>query len=133
MEEQILQQKELSSELTGLNKGNNTIINRKFLIILISGVLLISLIIAIIIIFSKNRENTPKNALIIGEINCIYDIEIISQKSILLGNNFKKESDFVLYIDGIEVKYSKEFKFNTTGLHEIQIKLYSDIKMDNMF
>ena len=70
---------------------------------------------------------------VVGEINCSYEIKNISQNTILIGNEFVKNSLFDLYIDGKKVNYVKEYKFTSLGKHKIQIKLYERINMDYMF
>ena len=103
------------------------------------GLLFFIIIIILIIIISshlqkeKNETNEPTDIELLGEIICTYDVQSISQNTILLGNEFKKESDFDIYVDNNKIKYSKDYLFNSTGNHEIQIKLYKEINMDYMF
>ena len=133
MEEEIFQN-ELDSELTDINKDDKK--KKKNIIILgiLFGLLLIVLTIIIIIIFTKKEENIPsnENKELIGEINCIYDIDSISTKTLIFRNEFK-QGNFDIYIDKNVIKYSKEHKFNSVGIHEIQIKLYEELNMDYMF
>ena len=98
------------------------------------GALALILLIVIIIIAtssSGNSDNSRKEVL--GEINCIYDIETTSKSSLILAENFKKENNFDIEIDGEIIKYSKEFQFNTPGEHKINFLLYEDINIDYMF
>ena len=65
--------------------------------------------------------------------NCLYEVKSNTEHTKLLGNDFNKNSDFDIFIDGIKIKYSKEYKFNSIGNHYVLIKLYSNINMDYMF
>ena len=126
---------EINSELTGINKVD-AIKRRNLIIIGVSlGILVIVLIIIIISLTTKKKDNdTPsnENKELIGEINCIYDIDSTSTNTLILGNEFK-QGNFDIYIDKNVIKYSKEHKFNSVGIHEIQIKLYEELNMDYMF
>ena len=131
---------EINSEITGLNKGEKGAKKKKLIIGLsISAIFIIVLVIILILVFSNSRdskndsENDIPNTPIIGEINLVYDIQTITENTILFGNKFTKNSDFDIYIDRNIIKYSKEYKFNSTGTHEINIKLYNDLNMDYMF
>ena len=130
MEDEILKN-EVKSELTGFNKGEKAH-NEKLLMLAvgIGSLLIIIIIVIIIIVVLTNRESNKK---IIGEINCLYFVETLNEPILLLGNDFKKESDFDIYIDNKLIKYSKEYKFDSIGNHNLQIKLYKSINMDYMF
>ena len=69
----------------------------------------------------------------IGEINCIYNVKSIATNTILLGKEFSKNSKFYLYVDDEKIKYTKEYKMNRVGSHQIKFVLYEDINMDYMF
>ena len=69
----------------------------------------------------------------IGEINCIYEVENIYRNNILLGNEFSKNSRFSIYIDEKRIKYTKDYKINSYGSHQIKIVLYENLNMDYMF
>ena len=62
----------------------------------------------------------------------MYDI-LSTENTVLLGNEFNKNSDFDIYIDGTKIKYSKEYKFDSLGKHNVQFKLQSNVNMDYMF
>ena len=52
----------------------------------------------------------------------------------LYGSEFKKgSSDFDLYIDGKQIKYSRYYTFSTFGQHEVKLILYQNLNMDYMF
>ena len=126
---------EINSELTGINK-DDAIKRRNLIIIGVSlGILVIVLIIIIISLTTKKKDNdTPsnENKELIGEINCIYDIDSTSTNTLILGNEFK-QGNLDIYIDKNVIKFSKEYKFDSVGIHEIQIKLYEELNMDYMF
>ena len=133
MEEEIFQN-ELDSELTDINKDDKKKKKNIIMLGILFGLLLIVLTIIIIIIFTKKEENIPsnENKELIGEINCIYDIDSTSTNTLILGNEFK-QGNFDIYIDKNVIKFSKEYKFDSVGIHEIQIKLYEELNMDYMF
>ena len=80
---------ELSSELTGLNKGEKEIKKKQIIIGIASGALLAVLIVIIIIVLSSSKSTNNKNASIIGEINLTYDVSNTLNKTVFLGNDFK--------------------------------------------
>ena len=127
MEEPITQN-EISSELTGLNKGEKE--RKKQIIIgIAAGVLLLAIIIFIIVVAassSKGEDDDDEDPEYpaIGEINCIYEIRSTTQNTLLLSNEFVKNSGFDIYIDNKKIKYSKEYKFESVGNHNIKIKLW---------
>ena len=82
-------------------------------------VALIALMIIIILIISSGKNDSPENESQneelrkIGQINCIYDIEYITQKTTLLSENFNHNQDISIYIDGTKIKLSKEYQERT--------------------
>ena len=134
MEDTPISAEELSSELTGLNKGENRF-NKKQIIIAgsIAAAVIILIIIIIIIASSGSDFDDVINLPVIGEINCVYEVSNEDTNTILFGNNFNKNSLFDIYINNERIKYAKEYKFDKTGNHEVQIKLYENINMDYMF
>ena len=128
---------ELNSELTGLNKGDKEKKKRIMIIGLILSAIFIIILLTIIIVImtgSKNSDDDDSsNMEVIGEINCIYNIQTENENTIILGNEFQKSSNFDIYIDGTKIKYTKEYQFNSMGDHNVQIKLYNNINMDYMF
>ena len=79
---------ELSSELTGLNKDQDS--QKKKLIGITLGIT-ISIIVVIIIIIAitlnKDKNNNNEELDILAEINCSYDIKSISQETTILSND----------------------------------------------
>ena len=134
MEDQTLKE-ELNSELTGLNKGEKA--KRKKQIIIASALSLLFIIIIIVIIIlintGSNLDEDTSNLELLGEINCIYDVQSISSNTLLIGNDFIKNDEFDIYIDNKRVKYSKDYKFDTIGRHHLLIKLYNELDMNYMF
>ena len=106
-------------------------------ILIIGGLSLLTIIIIIQVIIlvipdSSIKGSEARNSL--GEINCIYEIDSIINKTLILGEEFIKESNFLIKIDGLVVnQYVKEYSFSKSGVHNITIELYEDINMDNMF
>ena len=107
------------------------------------ALLLIVIIISIIIIINSSdsssdnkREDEEKKEIktIIGSINCTFDINNINTKIPIIGSEFKKESDFGIYIDDKKINhYLKEYSFDKFGIHKIYIELYENINMNYMF
>ena len=137
---------ELGSELTGLNKGEKNLKNKQIMVGIIAGTVLFILILVIIILVAtsggdeenkkkeeKKEEKKDRNK--IGEINLTYDIKSSEKKTVIIGDEYKKESDdFDIYINGTLIeKYTKEYQFSKIGKNQVQLKLYSSINMDNMF
>ena len=139
MEGDPLFKEEINSELTGLNKADSQRKNQQLIIGLsiLSFIVIAALIIIIVVVSTKNGDKnkdkgSPSN--LIGTINCLYNVKTASVPTLLLGTEFKIDSsELDIYIDGKKIKYSKEYKFDYSGIHNIQINLYSDINMDFMF
>ena len=68
-----------------------------------------------------------------GEINCVYEVQSPSVYTSLIGNDFTKNTEFDIYIDNKRIKYSRDYKFDSIGNHNVQIRLYNEIDMDYMF
>ena len=146
MKEPLTQDEEISSQLMGLNKTwDKTLKNKKLIIAIVCGIVLFSILLIIIILSLSNSDSKeePKESDepdkphdpddLVGEINCVYDIFITSNPIIILGQEFNKKNDFDILIDGQIIKYSRQYQFNSTGIHKIQFRLYEDINMDYMF
>ena len=147
MDEDKITPEEINSELTGFNKGEKE--NKKKNIIIgasVAAVLVIIAIIIIIVLVTKSDDNKGDNQgggedggeedkidEVYGEINCIYDIQTIMSDTMIISEEFTKNNDFELYIDGKLKKYTKALNFNSIGLHKVQIRLSKEINMDNMF
>ena len=136
--EEPLTSNELNSELTGLNKGDKEKKRNQILIDAGIGITICIVMVIIIVLAtsgsSDSSENDGRTQSSIGEINLIYDVQSSLGNTKLLGNEYNKESsDFDIVIDGKVIKYSKEYKFDSVGEINVQIKLYSNLNMDYMF
>ena len=137
MEEQPMNKGELSSELTGLNKGEKQRKKKQLMIGLSigGGLLIVGLIILIVLLTTKDKKDdkTPVDKSL-GLITCIYNVQIISKPILLISEEFILEpNNLEMYVDGEKTKYSKEYQFDERGNHTVQIKIYSDLNMDYMF
>lgn len=120
--EEPLANEEISSELTGLNKGDKDKKKKQLIIGAGIGIAVAILLLILIIVIansgssSSDKEQKERTSSPIGEINLIYDIQNIREPTALLGDDYNKESsDFDIYINGNIIKYSKEYKFEKTG------------------
>ena len=106
--------------------------------IIMATVIILLLIIIVIIIISlslsssgEKKEKTYTDEDIIGKIKCVYNIEVSNVA--ILGNDFVKESDFDIEINGKKIKYSKEYHFTEFGQQNITFLIYNNLNMNNMF
>ena len=111
----------------------------------ISFIILITIIIVIIATSSQEKpsdqnkekgeseENGPQEPSNIAEINCIYDVDRTTSETVLLGEEFQKNSKFYIFINDKRITYSKTYKFNKVGEQLVKFDIYEDINMDNMF
>ena len=124
------------NDINSLNSGKNTTKSsfswKKIFVISAILFFIIILIIILIIFLSKKSKSSDKEEerLDIGRIICTY--EMINDVKIL-GDDFMKISDFDIYINGTKMKYSKTYDLAFYGVDSIEIRLYSDLNMDNMF
>ena len=144
MEEEPLQKQELSSELTGLNKGEKQR-KKKLMILGISSGAAILVVVAIILIIAlvdvdDNKKNDDgddddrkEEDSSLGKINCIYDVQNTRLIQIL-GQEFQGDSSQLdIYIDGKLAKFSREYEFPTYGEHNVSFRFYKEVNMDYMF
>ena len=147
--EQPLEKSEVKTENSPLNENNVSITQdskaqdkKKLAIYAALG--LVGFIIFWKLCFSGPKKEEGKKVVkeeevinigipIAGEINCVFNILNISQPTKLFGDEFKKLSNFDMYIDGKKVNFSKEYQFDSVKEHKLKIKLYDDINMDYMF
>ena len=118
-----------------INKLTKNKIDKK-LILIIGGIVLLLIVIVLIIIFiiinannqpeDNNNKQPDENLEIKAEIICKYEIDILDNVKIL-GDEFQKIPNFDIFIDGILIKYSKEYKFDKLGEHDIKYLIYDDI------
>ena len=139
MEDIPITKNDFNSDLIGMNKGEAEA--KKKLLIIGGGVaaLFIIVVIIILIVASNSGENNDtgedngSNKEVIGTIKCLYYIENTDQNAQIIGKDYSKNSNFDIYVDGKEIKFSKDYKFESIGVHEVEFKLYEDINMKNMF
>ena len=119
---------------------------KKIIIISSITICIILAIIIVILISIKNSSNEDSSTTpdspdnpdnpdkpFIGIISCIYNIDSDKSEVKILGDEYKKTSDFDIYINGNKTKYSKTYKFSSFGIMNIDFKLYSNIEMAYMF
>ena len=90
----------------------------KYLVIAGLSILIIILILVIIILTnnSTSSKEKGKKKRIIGEINCIYEIDSKENQTSILGSDFVKSSDFSIIVDGTKIDiYTKEYIFTNYG------------------
>ena len=120
------------SSSVGLEKPSFFEKNKKLIIAGISILLALIFIIIIIIIILLSSKNNKKRSSCLGHIKCTYEVENLKTK--ILGNDFSKEFDLDISIDGEIVKYSRDYTFNNTGLHNVDFLIYDkNINLDYMF
>ena len=108
--------------------------------LIIAGVALLFIILIIVMILmvvrkddTKKEEEEHTDSRAIGEIDCVYDIEDYTKSIKILGDEFQKPTKLDILIDKNKIEFSKDFKFDKGGNHEIKFILYEDISMDFMF
>ena len=102
-DEEPLRQDELNSELTGLNKGEKNLKKKQLIFGLVFGALLLTIVIIIIVLHAsgsiisnddnKDIDNDTPSLQVIGEINCVYEVQSDKENTILLVNEYNKNSD----------------------------------------
>ena len=125
---------DIGSNTTEESNNKEKPIWKKYLlpIIIAISILVFALIIILIFTLKSSGNKNDKNKTIYGVIKCIYYIE--EKQTVILGEEFKKENDLEIFIDNIQIKYSKEYIFQSMGDHLIEYKLYENrINMDYMF
>ena len=124
--------------VVGLNDVNSDLIpkesffkkNKKLVLSFIISIviLIIVIIVAMISIFlkddlNKNSNNTNK----IGDIICVFNIKSELELTKILGDDFKKSSEFKIVINEKEIKYSKIYQFPNTGNNQVKFSLLEEI------
>ena len=127
---------EQNFQYKAFNKGEQKHKRAKF-IAMIFFALLFTIIFVIKLNSPISKKLKKKTILVekevIGEINFIFDIKDTTQNVKIFGDEFKKESEFDLYINEEKINYNKEYKFKEIGQNKIRIDLYEDLNMDYMF
>ena len=101
----------------------------KKIVVIAGEVILLLLILIVIIIIASKDKNQKNDRKAIGEISCIFDT---LKKTRILSDDFKKQ-DIQIYVDGKEIKYSKEYTFPNFGIHRVNFHIFSDFDMNYMF
>ena len=129
MEDEQIATGELSSELTGINKGEKEQKKKQIIIAAVFSVILLILLIIIIILATKKSGTSERNFK--GEIKCVFDVQ--SPQTTVFSEAYVKTTDFDIYINDKITKYSKSYKFNNLGKNNVTIKMYNKINIDYMF
>ena len=125
-----------------LEQKSSSNITQKYIIIgfIILFLILITIIIILSVKLSSKSENETEDndsidySKVVGEINCIFNIENINKDISILSNEYQKENNnFDILINNKKIKDSKIYKFPSNGLNTLKYVLYGDINMDNMF
>ena len=119
---------EIKSELTGLNKGEKDQKKKQMIIGIAFSAILLVLLIIIIILTTLNPKKKTK---FIGDINCVYDIQTL--EAMILSVDYKKTTEFDIYVNDNLIKYEKRHKFAKTGKYNITIKIFNEANLDYMF
>ena len=68
-----------------------------------------------------------------GQINCVYDIEDTSTEIRILGDKFISNTNVKIEIDGVQIYYSRRYKFPRRGEINVVFNIYGPINGDYMF
>jgi hypothetical protein len=132
---------ELNSDIGGL-KTERMQQNKKKIIIAASITLGVILLIVLIIVLatagkgssSSSEEDETAGKEVLGEIECLYDIQTKSEPTDLLGEEFDKSFLMSIEIEGTKIKYSKSYKFDKIGSKKVKYYIYDkSIQINNMF
>ena len=92
MEDEPIMDNEISSELTGLNKGSKLQKQKQIIIWIAAGAIFLIVLILIIILVSKSGGGKKRDeSKLVGLISCIYDVETIKENTLIFGNEFVKK------------------------------------------
>ena len=125
-----------------LEQKSSSNITQKYIIIgfIILFLILITIIIILSVKLSSKSENETEDndsidySKVVGEINCIFNIENLNKDIFILSNEYQKENNnFDILINNKKIKDSKIYKFPSNGLNILKYVLYGDINMDSMF
>ena len=119
--------------------------NKKLLVLLGVGILLVVVLIIIIIVVAaggksggseeeKKDEGVTPTKDILGDIQCIYEVESTTKETQIIGEEFVKKFDISIEINNKLFPFTKKYKFNNTGDQTVTIHIYdSGISLDNLF
>ena len=92
-------------------------------------IILVAIIVIIVISAGSSSKSSSggddRESEKVGEIFCIYEINSKGTAQIL-GNEFSKNSDFNIFVNGELIKFSKEYTFNSSGKFNVKYVLYND-------
>ena len=120
---------------------------KKYLIIGgVIAVFIILLIIIMILMINSNPNSNEKNQdkkeeegkeekdeperEVIGQIICKYEISNNKNPTKILGDDFKNEGNFGIYIAEKKINYTKEYTFDEIGSVNVVFEIYDTINMD---
>ncbi len=134
---QSLNLNELESEKSReTNKTVNPFWRKKLVIILLILFAVFALIVAVllILILSSSSTNPEDDLDKLALISCKFDIQSSTEKTKILGSDFKKKNNFNIYIDSKKISYVKEYMFSSIGEHLVQFTFYDkNFGIDYMF
>ena len=93
----------------------------------------IVLVIVIIVYVRKESTRPPTPEEIIGAIICTYCIQNGNSEVEILSDDYHNINDISIVIDNKRIEFSKKYKFNRIGIHEINFYIDNNETMDYMF
>ena len=108
---------------------------KKKILFFFLGILIVLIMIAIGFLLFKLKSSEKKEDAIqmFSEINCTYLVSDNSSKIRILNDDLLNTSNILLIIDENLQDFSKFIKFESNGMHNIQIIIKDKFNMDNMF
>ena len=105
-------------------KKNSKYSNNKYIIFGISAIIFLIILAIIILIITKRGNNEDDQEYEkVGEINCTYYINSTSNEIQLIYDDYKKENNFGLYIDGTKKNIQRN----------IDLHLWESIKFNSLY
>ena len=135
-EESPIGSEELNSDLGGLKTERISELKRNIIIgsVITLGVIMLIVVIIILATSGKNEKNddTPKESF--GQIECEYDVEVISAPISILSEDFNSPFSLSIVIGDNTIKYSKTYQFSKTGKNTVKFLIHEQsISVDKMF
>ena len=103
-----------------------------YIAIISLSIITLFIIVLSIVLTSKNKNNSNKFSSV-GDLICEYDIKDTQQSTFILGKEYIKTTELQIIINGKEIKYNKEHKFDEAGINTVIFKVQNNINMDLMF
>ena len=96
--------------------------------LLIGGSVFFILLFIIVTIMVNTSDKSPKkeeiSKMVLGEINCIFEIKNAEKEISILGNEYETNADFSIIIDGKKIKnVIREYLFSESGEHLVKFEL----------